>query len=108
MVEQRRRLQRDADRRKQGEREPKVDRDAADARLRLDVHAPLVGDVDHADVLRELANERRHEQRGDRRDRERDSEQEEGAIAHGTRSSEANGANATPASASNAVAYGSG
>ena len=44
-----RRLQRETDRHEEREHKAQVDCDAADARGRLDVHAALVGGVEHAD-----------------------------------------------------------
>ena len=77
-----------AEDREERERETEEDRDAADARLRLLVHAPLADFIDHADVRREFTHQRRRERGGERGERDHDAEnrqQRKGRHAVGRR-----------------------
>src|SRR5581483_3844986 len=88
--------------------------EAADARLRVDGHAAIIGRVEHPDVQRKASNERSDEHRGEGGNDERRRKEERVVSAHPsaslarTCSSDENATSATPASERSAVANTSG
>ena len=97
-----------ADDAEERERKPEEQRHAAQPRLGLRVHPAVVDLVDHADLGSQARHQRRRERRRARREDERH-DQREGIHAERPAVSRlANAMIATPASASNSAAIGSG